>query len=129
MCFSFYSFSRASSVEKREDAELTFYFDRDDCANGAILGRSDNPEYIIPLGKKSWGELEQLHSLPAAKPVIGLRPIRADTVGTAFLCRIGNGQYAIVRICEVRPSSFWDISKGTPARCTFEWIIRDFEKE
>jgi len=128
MCFSFYSFSKASSVDKRDDAELTFYFDSNDCANGAIFGRSDNPDYIIPLGKKSWSELERMHLLPEAEPVMGLRPIGADIVGTAFLCRIGDEQYAIVRISEVRPSSFAGISSGTPASCTFEWLIRGFKE-
>ena len=54
---SMYSFVKEAYVKDRKELDLMLYFDRDDCAQGAIFGNDDEPGYLFPVGNKAWSEL------------------------------------------------------------------------
>ncbi len=105
-----------------DEAEIIFYFDRDDCAQGALFGQDDEEGYLFPVGHKTWNELS-LSDEPQAntQSVMGLVPITKQEEGLAFWVRTRNGRYVLVRVKNVRPASFSDFASGSTASVDLEW--------
>lgn len=117
----FYSFTAGEQTPPFSDAhpgqiDLLFYFDRDDCSQGALIGYDDNVGCFAPIGRKSWSDLAKLK--PPSKDtefVPTIAPLTKDKEGQAFWAKTERGKYYLVRIRKVRPLSYPDlVSPGAP---------------
>ncbi len=105
--------------------DLAYYFDGDDCSQGAILGQYDDPGYIFLIGHKSWSELEGLNSPSGdSESVAGIAPLTTDKEGLAFWVKAREGEYVLVRIRSVQSASYSDLVSGVTPTLEFEWARR-----
>tara|TARA_R110002096_G_scaffold104771_10_gene230725 strand:+ start:6438 stop:6803 length:366 start_codon:yes stop_codon:yes gene_type:complete len=102
--------------------DINFYFDGDDCSEGALFGRNDTTGYIFPVGQGTWDELS-LDDLPqeSSESVIGFRPMAKDKEGLAFWVKTKSARFALVRIKSVQPAAFPDFESGKTAQVVLEW--------
>jgi hypothetical protein len=124
-CFSFYSFNEGVLPTPPVDArrvDILYYFDGDDCSQGALIGHDDRPGYLFPVGHKSWGELAML-SPPAedSESVVAVKPLSEDKEGLALWVRTSGGEYVPVRIRSIHAVSYADLIAGETATLELEW--------
>jgi len=117
-----YSFEKAKAASKKREADIIFYFDDDDCSQGALFGQDDRKGFIFPVGKKSWDEVS-LRDLPRedTESVVGFRPITKNKEGLAFWVKTKGERYVLVRIKSVQPASYAELTSGKTAKVDFEW--------
>jgi len=124
-CFSFYSFTAgvlATPPANPDQVDLVYYFDKDDCSRGALVGRDDRPGYLFPVGHRSWGELAAL--TPPSKDslsVAGITPLTQEQVGLAFWVKTRGGQYFLARIAAIQPATYAEMVMGKTATVELEW--------
>ena len=120
---SMFSLSHAGPVSEPEQAELCVYFDRNDCAGGAIIGHRDEKGWLFPIGNQNWQDLQR-DAIPPAdrKSTAGITPITKAQEGLAFWVRTTSDQYAIVRIARVEPATYDEVAGGKTAIVEFEWM-------
>lgn len=133
-CAQVYWFTKAKeanvgiAVDPPTGFDLAFYFDGDDCQNGAIFGYDDDAEVFYSLGRKKWDDLLGLRKLPDQKPIHGILPVSRELEGMAFLVKMRNNSYTVVRFTEVIPSSWEKLRAGGKARVRFEWRLFELGK-
>ncbi|MCI0498201.1 MAG: hypothetical protein L0Y36_00770, partial [Planctomycetales bacterium] len=98
-CISFYSFSSGMltpPIDVPDQVDIVYYFDKNDCFQGALLGNDDRPGYLFPVGHKSWRELETL-SPPSQdeKSVAGI-DLTKDKEELAFWVKAKGPEYILV---------------------------------
>ncbi len=124
-CFSFYSFMVGvlpTPPTNPDLVDLVYFYDADDCSQGALVGRDDRPGYLFPVGFKSRDELAALK--PPAKgsqSVAAIMPLTADKEGLAFWVKARGGQFFLVRIAAVQPATYAELKAGKTARMDIEW--------
>jgi len=125
---SMYSFVKEAYVKDRKEMDIMLYFDRDDCAEGAIFGNDDEPGYLFPVGNKAWSELA-LDKIPEenAKTEVGIMPITKGKEGLAFWVKTTSGRFAMVRIKSVQTASIEDLISGATAKVELEWAWQTSE--
>jgi len=120
----FYSF-RAGVLAPPVDpdqVDLVYYFDNNDCAEGALIGHDDRPGFIFPIGDKSWRELAKLKTPPTdIESVVGISPLTKDKEGLAFWVKARGGEYILARIRGVQPASYSDLMSGNATTLELEW--------
>ena len=124
-CFSFYSFTAGVLTIPPADldqVDMLYYFDGNDCFQGALIGNDDRPGYLFPIGKKSWSELITLHA-PAqnSESVEAITPLTKDKEGLAFWVKTKSGEYFWVRIKTIHPATYTDLLSGGIAKVQIEW--------
>lgn len=124
-CFGFYSFTAGELAPPLADpgqVDLVYYFDGNDCSQGALIGHDDRPGYLFPIGKKPWSELATL-KLPVdeKESVGGIMPLTRDKEGLAFWVKSKGGQFTLARITTVHPASHADLIAGQTATLELEW--------
>jgi len=120
---SAFSFSLPGPVTASRQADLCFYFDGNDCAGGAIVGHRDEKGWLFPLGKHDWRDLERGDVLRGSgDSVPAIAPVTKAQEGFAIRVKTVSGREAIVRIVEVRPAIYDEVSRGKTARIEFEWM-------
>ncbi len=122
--FGFYSFTEGeiTQPEDRKRVDIIYYFDNDDCSEGALIGRDDRPEYLFPIGHKSWRELMTLEPpTEESEPVGGIMSITKDKEGLAFWVKTHSGEYILTRIKTVQPATYSDMISGGTATVELEW--------
>ena len=124
-CFSFYSFTAGVLKTPRvgpDQFDILYYFDGDDCSQGALFGHNDSPGYLFPIGKKSWSELVMLKP-PAGdmESVAGISPLTRDKEGLAFWVKTRGGEYILARINSVQTASYSELVSGGTATLQLEW--------
>lgn len=124
-CASFFSFTAGMLQTPPLDpgqVDLLYYFDRDDCFYGALIGHDDCPGYLFPVGKKAWGSLNALKPpLTQAESVAAIVPLTQDQEGLAFWIKKGDGSFVLARIKSLRPAAYSDLISGGTAALTLEW--------
>ena len=125
---SMYSFVKEAYVKDRKGMDIMLYFDRDDCAEGAIFGNDDEPGYLFPVGNKAWSELA-LDKIPEenAKTEVGIMPITKGKEGLAFWVKTTSGRFAMVRIKSVQTASIEDLISSATAKVELEWAWQTSE--
>ncbi len=124
-CFSFYSFTAgvlATPPSNPDQVDLVYYFDKDDCSRGALVGRDDRPGYLFPVGHRSWDELAVLN--PPSKDslsVAGITPLTQEQVGLAFWVKARGGQFVLARIKAIQPATYSELVMGKTATVELEW--------
>lgn len=124
-CFSFYSFTAgvlATPPSNPDQVDLVYYFDKDDCSRGALVGRDDRPGYLFPVGHRSWDELATLN--PPSKDslsVAAIEPLTRDQVGLAFWVKARGGQFFLARIKAIQPATYLELTMGKTATVEIEW--------
>jgi hypothetical protein len=124
-CFSFYSFTAgvlATPPSNPDHVDLVYYFDKDDCSRGALVGRDDRPGYLFPVGHRSWGELAALN--PPSKDslsVAGITPLTREQVGLAFWVKARGGQFFLARIVAIQSATYSELVMGKMATVELEW--------
>jgi len=104
-CFCFYSFTAGVLTTPPTDpdqVDIVYYFDRDDCSQGALFGHDDSQGYLFPIGQKSWSELIKLK--PDGKDmesVAAIMPLTGDKEGLAFWVKASDSEYILARISAV----------------------------
>jgi outer membrane protein assembly factor BamB len=120
-CQTEYSFSKGEIIDNSQ-VDITFYFDGDDCSQGALFGQDDSKGYLFPVGKKSWKELSILKTPPKdAQSVIGIMPLTREKEGLTFWVKTRSGEYVLARIRSVSPASYSDLLSGGVAALELEW--------
>jgi hypothetical protein len=120
----FYSFAagKLPIPPDPNQVEILYYFDPDDCSQGALIGRDDRPGYLFPIGKKSWRELEKIKPPSEDKEsVVGIRPLTKDKEGLVFWVKTRSGDFVLARIASLQPTSYSDLVRGGSAGLTLEW--------
>jgi RNA polymerase sigma factor (sigma-70 family) len=103
--------------------DLVYYFDADDCSQGALIGHSDSAGYLFPIGHRSWSELAALGPPSQdSESVAAISPITKDEEGLAFWVRTSGGDDVLARIRAVEPASYSDLVAGGDAAVELEWI-------
>ena len=124
-CFCFYSFTAGVLTIPPVDpnqVDIVYYFDGDDCSQGALFGSDDSPGYIFPIGQKSWSELVMLKpSVRDMESVVAIMPLTRDKEGLAFWVKARGGEYILARIRAVHTASYSDLVAGGTARLELEW--------
>jgi hypothetical protein len=124
-CSSFYSFTAGpltTPPASPDQVDLLYYFDSDDCAQGALIGHDDRPGYLFPIGKQPWNELATLKPpVSDSESVGGILPLTKDKEGLAFWVKSKHGQYTLARIKTVHPASHADLISGGTATLELEW--------
>jgi hypothetical protein len=122
--YGFYSFT-AGVLEppvRAAQVDLVYYFDADDCSQGAIIGGDEEPGHLFPIGHKSLDELMALEGPSKnAESVAAIAPLTKDKEGLAFWVKSRAGVYVPVRIAAVRPTSHADLTNGAAAAIDLEW--------
>ena len=119
---SMFSFSQGEVVDNPASAELSLYFDGDDCAAGALVGHRDEEGWLFRLGPVSMTGPLPLDERPSdAETVAGIAPITPAQEGIAYRVRTVGDRYAIVRIVSVQPATYNDLLAGGTAQVEFEW--------
>ena len=123
--YGFYSFTAGELTTPPADPEqvdILYYFDKDDCSQGALIGHDDRPGYLFPIGHKSWSELVMLKPpLEDVESAAAIAPLTKDKEGLAFWVKVRGGEYILVRIRAVQPASYSDIISGGTATLELEW--------
>jgi Concanavalin A-like lectin/glucanases superfamily len=123
----FFSFETGELPVVRDpgQVDLVYYFDGDDCSQGAIIGRDDRPGYLFPIGHKSWEELVKLAPpSDASESVAAIAPLSRDKEGLAFWVKRKSGEYVLARIKTVEPASYSDLKSGVVPTLELEWFRR-----
>jgi hypothetical protein len=124
-CFSFYSFTAgvlATPPSNPDQVDLVYYFDKDDCSRGALVGRDDRPGYLFPVGHRSWDELAAIN--PPSRDslsVAGITPLTQEQVGLAFWVKARGGQFFLARIAAIQPATYAELTMGKTATVELEW--------
>ncbi len=122
--YCFYSFT-AGKLKPPPDADLVdilYYFDSDDCSQGALIGNNDCPGFLFPLGQKSWRELLTFNTPPKDEESVGaILPLTKDKEGLAFRVKIRSGEFIPVRIKSIKSTSYSDLISGGSAEIELEW--------
>ena len=94
-----YSFNKDSFVTKKRNAELVFYFDKDDCSKGALIGHDDEEGFIFPIENKNLSEIS-LNKTPTnkSKTKVGFRPMTKDKEGLGFWIKTTSGRFVLAVI-------------------------------
>ncbi len=91
---SSFSFTQGN-VDSKEEADISFYFDGNDCSQGAIFGNDDRKGFIFPVGYKRWDEVSLSETpSPGMESVIGLRPITKSNEGLVFWVKTKSGHFS-----------------------------------
>ena len=108
-----YSFNKDSFVTNKRDAELVFYFDRDDCSKGALIGHDDEEGFIFPVENKNLSEIS-LDKIPTnkSKTKVGFRPMTKDKEGLGFWVKTTSGRFVLAVIKKVEPQEFKNFDGG-----------------
>ena len=124
----FYSFATGDVKPpiKSEAVDLVYYYDSDDCSQGALMGNDDCPGYIFPVGHKSWEDLVELDP-PAkdAESIAAIAPLTKEAEGLAFWVKGGDGRFFQTRIKSVHPASYTEVVAGAVPTVELEWIERE----
>lgn len=124
-CFCFYSFTAGVLTTPPANpggVDLLYYFDRDDCFHGALIGQDDRLGYLFPVGSKPWSELVMLKPpLEDRESVAAISPLTKEKEGLAFWVKTKGGQYTLARIKAVQPASYADLVSGGTATLELEW--------
>ena len=117
-----YSFNKDSFVTNKRDAELVFYFDRDDCSKGALIGHDDEEGFIFPVENKNLSEIS-LDKIPTnkSKTKVGFRPMTKDKEGLGFWVKTTSGRFVLAVIKKVEPQEFKNFDGGGRAKVELEW--------
>ena len=117
-----YSFNKDSFVTKKRDAELVFYFDKDDCSKGALIGHDDEEGFIFPVENKNLSEIS-LDKIPTnkSKTKVGFRPMTKDKEGLGFWVKTTSGRFVLAVIKKVEPQEFKNFDGGGRAKVELEW--------
>ena len=103
--------------------DILYYFDSDDCSQGALIGHDDRPGYLFPIGRKPWSELATLEPPPDDMESVGaIAPLTESNEGLAFWVKRPSGEYVLARIRAVQPASYSDLIAGGNATVELEWI-------
>ena len=123
-CISFYSFKAGvlTPPVEPEQVDIVYYFDNDDCFQGALLGRDDRPGYLFPIGYKSWPELEILSPPSQNGESIAAIKLAKENEGLAFWVKTGRDDYVPVRIKTIHPATYADLVSGGTASMEMEWL-------
>lgn len=122
---SAFSFHLGRPVSQAKDGDLFFYFDRDDCEGGALVGRYDAQGWLFSIGHQSWQKLQGYQHPPAlGDSVEVITPITKAHEGFTFWLKTVSGRYAVIRIVRVLPATFDEIARGKTATIEFEWMWR-----
>ena len=109
-------------ISPTDEVDIMYYFDNDDCAQGAIIGYDDHAEYLFPIGHKSWRELSKLERPSKdAQSVVGIAPLTKDKEGLAFWVKTERGEFILARIKTLHPASYADLVAGTVPTVELEW--------
>lgn len=106
------------------EVDLVYYFDGDDCRQGALIGHDDKPGYLFPIGHKTWRELEGMEMEPpgdAVHSVAAIAPLTRDIEGLAFRLKTANGEWRLARIATLTPATYEGLAKKNTARVVLEW--------
>jgi hypothetical protein len=128
-CLTMSSLTLGELVDDPRRAELSLYFDGDDCSGGALVGRDDQAGWLFPLPASAWvsGAREatpsEEDSVPALTPLSALQP------GDCFAVRAFTGRYALVRVLSVEDSNYGRLLTGGRARVVLEWRWWDLAQE
>jgi len=119
-----YSFTEKNPISPSDNGdkiELAYYYDADDCSEGAIIGPVKG---LFPIGKKTWSDLIELEP-PTGNDnsVEAIVPITKDKEGYAFWVKAKNNTFILVKIKTVKPASFSDITLGIIPTLEFEWTL------
>lgn len=121
----FYSFGANTVTPPVVDparVDLVYYFDEDDCFEGAILGNDDRSGYLFPIGHKRWSELARLEPPSAEGASVGaIIPVTKAEEGLALWVKSGSGSFYLVQITEVQPATCADLVAGLRPTVKFEW--------
>jgi len=123
-CISFYSFDSGVLTPpfKSERVDLVYWFDNDDCFNGALIGHDDGPGYLFVDGKRSLDEVTA-----AGPPADNAESIEAieltkDNEGLAFWVKTSDGRYIPAKITAIHPATYPTLTTGGTARLELEWL-------
>ena len=122
--YGFYSFTEGeiTQPEARKRVDIIYYFDNDDCSEGALIGLDDRPEYLFPVGHKSWNQLMKLTPpTEESEPVGGIMPMTEDKEGLAFWVKTHDGEYILAKIKKVHPATYSDMISDGTATVELEW--------
>ena len=106
--------------------DLCFYFDADDCSNGALLGHDDRPGLIFPVGRRSLEELIEL-APPAVDSAteVAIMPLTRDAEGLAFWLKKSDDEFVLLKIVDVQPTTYAALREGETATLVVEWRRRE----
>lgn len=116
-------FANASAARDPDpdQVDMTYYFDGDDCSQGALMGRDDVPGYLFPVGHKSWREMAKLEPPSKdAESIVAIAPLTKDKEGLAFWVKTGAGEFVLARIKAVQPVTYSDLVSGATASLRLE---------
>lgn len=117
-----YSFNKDSFVTNKRDAELVFYFDKNDCSKGALIGNDDEEGFIFPVENKKLSQIS-LDKIPTnkSKTKVGFRPMTKDKEGLGFWIKTTSGRLVLAVIKKVEPQEFKNFDEGGRAKVELEW--------
>ncbi|MBN2310839.1 MAG: hypothetical protein JXR94_17830 [Candidatus Hydrogenedentes bacterium] len=121
-----YSFSEGmltSPVSESGQVDLLYYFDGDDCSQGALVGDCDALGCcLLPIGHKPWPELVKLEPPSQdAEWAEGITPLTKEQEGWAFWVRCGPDEFVVVRLERVRPANYDDLVGGAVPSLELKW--------
>ncbi|MCP4641360.1 MAG: hypothetical protein GY851_13045 [bacterium] len=109
-------------VTDPDHVDVAYYFDNNDCSEGALIGHDDRPGYLFPIGHKSWRELIKLDPPRGdTESVDAIAPLTKDTEGLALWVKTEAGEYYLVRIKTVQPATYADLVAGKQPQLGLEW--------
>ena len=112
----------ALPVEDGDRVDICYYFDGDDCAQGALMPAAVGPGHLFLIGHKDWRELAALEP-PSddAESVAAILPLTKEQSGLAFWVKTSGGAWYLARIKRVQPASYADLSSGRFPTLAVEW--------
>ena len=128
-CLSMSSLSLGELVRDPRRAELSLYFDADDCSGGALVGHDDRAGWLFPLSREAWSSGSRPAELRVEDSVEVLTPLASLEPGDCFAVRAFTGRYALVRVLSVDAGSYGSLLTGGWAGVTLEWRWWDLAEE
>ena len=128
-CLAMGSLTLGELVDDPRRAELSLYFDGDDCSGGALVGRDDRGGWVFPLPASAWSSGAREAALRREDSVPALTPLSALEPGDCFAVRAFTGRYALVRVLSLEDSSYGRLLTGARARVVLEWRWWDLAEE
>lgn len=123
--YGFYSFTTGELTPPVDSdrVDILYYFDGNDCSEGALIGHDDQPGYLFAIGHKSWRELIALDPpTENNKSPAVIAPLTREAEGFAFWVKTKGEQFFLVRIRTVQPASYTDLVAGAIPQVELEWI-------
>ncbi len=122
--YCFYSFTAGLLTPpiNPDQVDILYYFDSDDCSQGALIGKDDRPGFLFPIGQKPWSELVTIKNPPKDEESVGaILPLTKDKEGFAFRVKTRGGEFIPVKIKSIQSASYSDIISGDDAAIELEW--------